>query len=95
MAVNVTYNINIGDLYQAFYTKRQIDLLESLAWLTANEKSYGTSEEQLTLIVFLAHFYFEMLPVIRTINTPGWTYLDWLTQEEYDTIMNKREVLGY
>lgn len=95
MAVNITYNTDISDLYQAFYTKRQIDLIESLAWLTANEKSYGTSEEQLNLIIFLAHFYFEMLPVIRTISTPDWTYLNWLTQIEYDTIMNKREILGY
>ena len=95
MAVTITYNSNIKTLYQTFYTARKVDLTESLAWLINDEKSKGISEEQITLIILLAHFYFDIIETLRQTNDPTWTYLDWLTQTEYDTILYKREVLGY
>lgn len=95
MAVTITYNSDLKALYQSFYSAKKIDLTESLAWLINDEKSKGVSEEQVNLIILLANFYFDVIEVLRQINTPTWEYLDWLTQEEYDIIMNKREILGY
>lgn len=95
MAVTIVYNSDIKTLYQAFYLARQVDMTESLAWLINDEKSMGTSEEQLTLINLLAHFYFGIMPTLRQVYDPNWAYTDWLTQDEYDTIISKREILGY
>lgn len=94
MAV-ITYNPDILALYQTFYANKQVDLIESLAWLINDEKSFGISIEQGNMIVNLAHFYFDVIQTLRQNVTPTWTYLDWLTQEEYDTIIYKREVLEY
>lgn len=95
MAITIRFNSDILALYQAFYTAKQVDLLESLAWLINDEKSMGTSEEQGNMIVHLAHFYFEVIEALRQDINPSWTYLDWLTQEEYDAIMYKREISEY
>jgi hypothetical protein len=95
MAITITYNSNLKLLYQTFYSAKKVDLTESLAWLINDEKSMGVSEEQVNLIILLAHFYFDAIKVLRQVNTPTWEYLDWLTQEEYDTIMYKRETLEY
>lgn len=95
MAVTITYNPNILSLYQTFYTNKQVDLTESLAWLIVDEKSFGTSEEQGSMIIHLAHFYFEVIQLLRQVNTPTWEYIDWLTQAEYDEIMYKRQLLEY
>ena len=95
MAVTINFNSNLLSLYQTFYTARKVDLTESLAWLINDEKSIGTSEEQVTLIILFAHFYFDAIETLRQNTVPTWTYLDWLTQVEYDNIMNKREILGY
>lgn len=95
MAVTTTYNSDIKALYQSFYNARKIDLTESLIWLVNDEKSIGVSEEQVNLIILLAHFYFEIIKTLRQNNAPTWEYLDWLTQDEYDAIMYKREILKY
>lgn len=94
MAVVITYNPNIYSIFQTFYTARQIDLIESLAWLTNDEKSMGVSEEQGNMIVYLAQFYFTVIQLLRQTTDPAWEYLDWLTQDEYDTIMYKLELTG-
>lgn len=65
MAVDITYNSDILALYQTFYTNKQVDLTESLAWLIADEKSMGNSEEQSNLIVHLANFYFDVIEALR------------------------------
>lgn len=93
--MTTTYNPNVLALYSSFYTAKQVDLVESLAWLIMDEKSMGISEEHVTLINHLAHFYFEAIQTLRQVNNPSWTYLDWLTQAEYDAIMYKRTVLEY
>ena len=95
MAVTINFNSNLLSLYQTFYTARKVDLTESLAWLINDEKSIGTSEEQVILILLLANFYFDAIKVLRQVNTPTWTYLNWFTQIEYDKIISKREILGY
>ena len=95
MGVEIRYNSDILALFQSFYTNKETDLIESLAWLIADEKSFGTSREQGEMIVYLAHFYFEVIESLRQDIVPTWTYLDWLTQDEYDIIMNKREILEY
>lgn len=96
MAVNsITFNPNILSLYQTFYSNKQVDLTESLAWLINDEKSFGSSEEQGNMIVHFAHFYFEVIQLLEQTIDANWTYLDWLTQEEYDAIMYKRQVLEY
>ena len=78
MAVTINFNPNLLSLYQTFYTARKVDLTESLAWLINDEKSMGISEEQVNLIVLLAHFYFDAIETLRQVNNPTWTYLDWL-----------------
>lgn len=93
--MTITFNPNILSLYQTFYTAKTVDLTESLAWLIANEKSFGSSEEQGNLIIHLAHFYFEVIELLEQTIDVDWTYLDWLTQDEYNAIMYKREVLEY
>jgi len=95
MGMTITFNPNILSLYQTFYNNKQVDLTESLAWMINDEKSMGASEEQGNMIVHLAYFYFEVIELLRQINTPTWEYLDWLTQDEYDSIMYKREILEY
>lgn len=93
--MTTTFNSDILTIYKTFYTNKQVDLTESLAWMIYDEKSMGVSEEQGNMIVSLAHFYFEVIQLLRQVNTPTWEYLDWLTQDEYDTIMYKRSVLEY
>jgi len=92
MAVIVTFNPNIYSIYQTFYTTKQTDLIESLAWLSNDERSMGVSEEQAILIKRLAQFYFTVIELLNQEINPSWTYLDWLTQEEYDLIMMKLEL---
>jgi hypothetical protein len=94
MAVVITYNPDIFSIYQTFYNARKIDLIESLAWLSADEKSMGTSKEQGTLITYLAQFYFTVIQLLEQTNNPDWNYLDWLTQEEYDKIIYKLSLVG-
>ena len=89
MAVVITYNPDIFSIYQTFYTTKQVDLIESLAWIINDEKSFGSSEEQSVLILRLAQFYFSVIQLINQTIDPNWTYLDWLTQEEYDIIISK------
>lgn len=93
--MTTTFNPNLLSAHQTFYTAKKVDLIEALTWLIADEKSFGSSEEQGNLIVLLAHFYFEGIKVLEQAVTPTWVYTDWLTQDEYDAIMYKREVLGY
>lgn len=92
MAVIVTFNPNIYSIYQTFYSTKQTDLIESLAWLSNDERSMGVSEEQATLIKYLAQFYFTVIQLLNQTINPSWTYLDWLTQEEYDLIMMKLQL---
>jgi hypothetical protein len=92
MAVVVTYNPNIFSIFQTFYTLREVDLIESLAYLTNDEKSMGTSQEQGTLITYLAQFYFTAIQLLELEFNSEWTYLDWLTQDEYDKIIYKLEL---
>lgn len=94
MAVIVTFNSDVFSIYQTFYTAKKSDLLESLAWLINDEKNIGTSEEQCTLIKYLAQFYFIVILLVKQTFNPSWTYLDWLTEEEYDTIMNNLLIEG-
>jgi hypothetical protein len=91
----INFNPDILALYQTFYTNKQVDLIESLAWLINDEKSFGSSTEQGNMIVHLAHFYFDVIEAVEQSIDPAWTYLDWLTQDEYDAIMYKREILEY
>lgn len=95
MAVTITYNSDIKTLFQTFYSNHQVDFTESLAWLINDEKSIGTSEEQITLINLMANFYFEIIKTIRQSYNASWEYTDWLTEDEYNAIMYKREILGY
>ena len=95
MAVVIRYNSDILSDYQTFFTAHQVDMIESLAWLVNDEKSMGISEESGNMIVTLAHFYFELIETLRQSVTPTWTYLDWLTQDEYDAIMYKRTISEY
>lgn len=92
MAVIVTFNPDIYSIYQTFYSAKQTDLIESLAWLSNDERSMGVSEEQATLIKYLAQFYFTVIQLLNQAINPSWTYLDWLTQEEYDLIMMKLQL---
>jgi len=94
MAVIVTFNSDVFSIYQTFYTAKKTDLLESLAWLINDEKNIGTSEEQCTLIKYLAQFYFTVILLVEQTFNPSWTYLDWLTEEEYNTIMNNLFIEG-
>ena len=95
MAVEIRYNPNVLSLFQTFYTNKETDLLESLTWLINEEKSFGNTKEQGNMIVHLAHFYFEVIELLRQSIVSTWTYLDWLTQDEYNIIMRKREILEY
>jgi len=95
MAVALRYNSDLLSLFQTFYSDKKVDLVESLAWLINDEKSFGTTEEQATLILYLAHFYFDAIYTLRRVNDPDWEYLDWLTQDEYDEIMYKRSLLSF
>jgi hypothetical protein len=95
MAVSITFNSDLLSAFQTFYIAKQVDLVESLAWLINDEKSFGISEEQGNMIVHLAHFYFEAIEILRQSYNPDWTYLDWLTEDEYNAIMYKRQVLEY
>ena len=93
--MTTTFNPNLLSLYQTFYTAKQVDLTESLAWLINDEKSMGVSEEQRNMILILVNFYFDAIELLRQVNTPAWTHLEWLTQAQYDKIMSKREILQY
>ena len=95
MAVTIVYNSDIKTLFQTFYNNHQVDFTESLAWLINDEKSFGTSEEQITLINLMANFYFEVIKTLRQSYDASWKYTDWLTEDEYNAIMYKREILGY
>jgi hypothetical protein len=89
MAVSISFNPDIFSIYQTFYATKRVDLIESLAWIVNDEKSMGVSKEHGTLIIYLAQFYFTIIQVVEQSKNPNWTYLDWLTQAEYDKIMNK------
>lgn len=93
--MTTTFTSDILTLYQTFYNNKQVDLTESLAWLIANEKSMGISEDQMQFVSHLAHFYFEVLGSVRISFDTTWTYLNWLTQNEYDIIMYNRNILEY
>lgn len=93
--MTITFTSDVLTLYQTFYTNKKVDLTESLAWLIANEKSMGISEDQMQFVLHLAHFYFEVLGSVRLSFDTNWSYLNWLTQEEYDEIMYKRNILEY
>ena len=95
MAIEIRYNPNILSLFQTLYANKETDLTELLAWLIEDEKSFGSSLEQGNMIIFVANFYFDVIELLRQVDTPTWTYLDWLTEEEYDAIIYKREILGY
>lgn len=95
MEIKIEYNSLIRSLFQIFYTNKESNLLESLNLLIADEKSFGTSKEQEVMILYLTNFYFEAIEGVRKSFNIDWTYLDWLTQDEYDIIMNKREILEY
>lgn len=94
MAIVITYNPDIFSIYQTFYTAKKVDLMESLAWLAADEKSMGVSQEQGNLIVQLAQFYFTIIQLLNQTINQNWSYLDWLTQSEYDKIMYKLSLAG-
>lgn len=92
MAVSITYNSDLYSLFYSYYSFRESDLMESLAWLMNDEKNMGTSEEQSTLIKYLAQYYFFAIYQMNLNFNPSWTYLDWLTQAEYDTIIAKMSI---
>lgn len=92
MAVAITYNPNIYSLFNSYFDYRKDDLIESLVWLKNDEKNMGVSEEQRNLIRYLAHFYFFAIYLINLEYNSEWTYLDWLTQEEYDIITKKMSI---
>jgi len=93
--MNITFTSNVLSLYQTFYANKKVDLTESLAWLIANEKSMGISEEQMQLVAHLAYFYFEVLGSVRQSFDTNWNYSNWLTSDEYNEIMYKRDILEY
>ena len=95
MAVGITFNSDVKILFQTFFSNRQVDYSESLAWVVNDEKSMGVSDEQVTLILLLAHFYFSAICTLRVGVNPAWEYTDWMTEDEYNIIMYKREILGY
>jgi hypothetical protein len=95
MDVTISFPVPLATTQNNFVVNNTSKVTSILNSIINEEKLYGTSISYPDLIRAFALMYYNMIQVIEVQFNASWNLLNWLTQDEINTINFLKNLEGY